>query len=81
MKICIRPSIKSSPNSTFNVHNPHRIKLLTRSRVWLSHLRKRKCRQNFQYSLDPFCNSSRHSETTIHFFLQFKIYSNQRKAK
>ena len=30
--------IRPSPNSTFNVHNPHGIKLLTRLRVGLSHL-------------------------------------------
>ena len=32
--------IKPSPNSTFNVHNPHGIKLLTRLRVGLSQLRE-----------------------------------------
>ena len=61
--------IRSSPNSTFNVHNPHGIKLLTRLRVGLSHLREHKFRRNFQDSLDPFCNWGRHIETTIHFFL------------
>ena len=39
--------IKPSPNSTFNVHNPHGIKLLTRLRVGLSHLREHKFRHNF----------------------------------
>ena len=32
--------IRPSPNSTFNVHNPHGIKLLTRLRAGLSHLRE-----------------------------------------
>ena len=61
--------IRSSPNSTFNVRNPHGIKLLTRLRVGLSHLRKNKFRYNFQYSLNPFCNCGGPIETTIHFFL------------
>ena len=52
--------IRPNPNSKFNVYNPHRIKLLTRSRVGLSHLREHKFRHNFQYSLDPFCNCGRH---------------------
>ena len=52
--------IRPSPNSTFNVYNPHEIKLLTRLRVGLSHLREHKFRHNFQYSLDPFCNCGRH---------------------
>ena len=32
--------IRLSPNSTFNVHNLHGVKLLTRLRVGLSHLRE-----------------------------------------
>ena len=39
-----RPSL----NSTFNVHNPHGIKLLTKLRVGLSHLREHKFRHNFK---------------------------------
>ena len=50
--------IRPSPNSTVNVHNPHGIKLLTRLRVVVSHLREHKFRRNFQDSLDPFCNWS-----------------------
>ena len=72
--------IRPSPNSTFNVHNPHGIKLLTRLRVGLSHLREHKFRHNFQDSLDPFCNCGRHIETTIHFFLSKSNHSNQKKA-
>ena len=66
--------IRPSPNSTFNVHNPHGIKLLTRLRVGLSHLREHKFRHNFQDSLDPFCNCGRHIETTIHFFLHCSLF-------
>ena len=72
--------IRPSPNSTFNVHDPHGIKLLTRLRPGMSHLREHKFRYNFQDSLDPFCNCSRHVETTIHFFLHCSNYSNQSKT-
>ena len=72
--------IRSSPNSLFNVHNPHGIKLLTRLQVGLSHLHECKFRHNFQDSLDPFCNCGQHIETTIHFFLPCSNYSNQRKT-
>ena len=72
--------IRPSPNSTFNVHNPHGTKLLTRLRGGLSHLRERKFTHNFENSLDPFCNCSRHIETAIHFFLYCLNYSNQRKT-
>ena len=66
--------IRPSSNSTFNVHNPHGIKLLTKLRVGLSHLREHKFRHDFQDSLDPFCKCSRHIETTIHFFLHRSNY-------
>ena len=56
------------------------MKLLTRLQVGLSHLHEHKFRHNFQDSLDPFCNCSRHIETTIHFFLHCSNYSNQRKT-
>ena len=62
------------------MRNRHGIKLLTRLRVGLSHLREHKFRHNFQDSLDPFCNCGRHIETTIHFFLHCSNYSNQRKT-
>ena len=71
--------IWQSPNSAFNVHNSHGIKLLTRLRVALSHLRENKFKHNLQDSLDPFCNCGQHIETTIHFFFYCLNYSNQRK--
>ena len=72
--------VRSSPDSTFNVHNPHGIKLLTILRVGLSHLHELKFRYNFQDSLDPFCNCGRLIETTIDFFLHYSNYSNRRKS-
>ena len=72
--------MRPSPNSAFNVHNPHGTKLLTRLRVGLSHLREHKFRHSFQDSLDPFYNYGRHIGTTIHFFLHCSNYSNQRKT-
>ena len=62
---------RPSSDSTFNVHNPHGIKLLTRLQVVLSHLREHKFRHNFQDFLDKFCNCGRHIETTIHEFLHY----------
>ena len=72
--------IRASPNSAFNVHNPHGIKILTRLSVELSHLCERKFRHNFQDSLEPFCNCGWHLETTAHFFLHCSNYSHQRKT-
>ena len=50
------PMNLASPNGTFNKHNCHETKLLTRFPVGLSHLREYKFRHNFQDSLDPFYN-------------------------
>ena len=43
--------IRPSGNSVFNCHNPRGVKLLTRSRLGLSHLRERKFKLGFQDSL------------------------------
>ena len=44
-----RPSL----NSTFNCHNPKGIKILSRLRLGLSHLREHKFKHSFQDSLKP----------------------------
>ena len=47
--------IRPTPNGTFNCHNPIRIKLITRLRLALSHLRDHKFKQNFLDFLNPVC--------------------------
>ena len=44
-----------SPNNVFNCHNCKGIKILTRLRFGLSHLREHKCKHSFQDILNPFC--------------------------
>ena len=44
--------VRPSPNSAYNVHNSHGVKLLTRLQVGLIHLREHKFRHNFQDSLE-----------------------------
>ena len=48
--------IQPSPNSIFNCHNPKGVKLLTRLRLGVSHLRDHKFKHSFQDSLNPICN-------------------------
>ena len=48
--------IRPSANSTFNCHNPRGIKLLSRLKLGLSHLREHKFKHIFQDSLNPFCS-------------------------
>ena len=56
--------------SVFSVADIHGIKLLTRLRVSLSHLRERKFRHNFQDTINPLCSCSLEIESTSHFFLR-----------
>ena len=45
--------IRPAPNSIYNCHNPKGVKLITRLRLGLSHLREQ---HNFQHSINPLCN-------------------------
>ena len=48
--------IMPSPNSTFNCHNPKKIKFPSRLRLGLSHLREHKSKYSFHDYPKPFCN-------------------------
>ena len=48
--------IRPSPNSFFDIHNPKGIKLVTRLRLGLSHLREYKFKHIFQDTINPLCN-------------------------
>ena len=54
--------IRASPNSTFNCDKPRGIKLLSRIRLGLSHLREHKFKHSFQDSLNPFCGCGKDEE-------------------
>ena len=56
-------------NSVFDIRKPLGIKLLTRLRLGLSHLREHKFRHCFQYTLNPVCECGKNIESTMHFFL------------
>ena len=70
--------IRSSPNSIFNCHNPKGVKLLTRLRLGLSHLRDHKFQYSFQDSLNPICNCGTDVETTTHYLLHCLLFSDER---
>ena len=73
--------IRPSANSTFNCHNPKWIKLLSRLRLGLSHLREHKFKRSFQDSLNPFCSCEKGEvETSSHYLLHCPNYSEERLA-
>ena len=73
--------IRPSANSTFNCHNPRGIKLLSRLRLGLSHLREHKFKHSFQDTLDPFYSCGKGEvETISHYLLHCSNYSEDRLA-
>ena len=62
--------VRTIPNSLFGVADIYGIKLLTRLRVDLSHLREHKFRHDFQDTINPLCSCSLEIESTSHFFLR-----------
>ena len=69
----IRPSV----NSNFHCHNPNGLKLITRLRLGLSHLRFHEFKRSFQDTLNPICNCGT-VETTIQYLLDCPNFSNKR---
>ena len=73
--------IRLSPNSTFSCHISKGIKLLSRLRLGLSHLREHKFKRSFQDSLNPFCSCGRGEvETSSHYLLHCSNYLEERLA-
>ena len=66
--------IRTIPNSVLGVANIYGMKLLTRLRVDLSHIRKHKFRHNFQDTINPLCSCSLEIESTSHFFLRHQNF-------
>ena len=56
-------------NSVFSVADIYGIKLLTRLRVGLSHLREHKFRHDFQDTINPLCSCSLEIESASNVFL------------
>ena len=69
-------SIRPVPNSLFDACDPHGVKLLTRLRVGLSHLKEQKFRHGFNDTIDPFCPCNMEIESVSHFFLRCLNYNN-----
>ena len=71
-------TIRPVPNSLFDACDPHGIKLLTRLRVGLSHLKEQKFRHGFNDTIDPFCPCNMETESVSHFFIRCLNYTNLR---
>ena len=65
-KLSLLKFVRPVANSVFEINNPYGLKLLTRLRLGLSHLRYHKFRHNFQDCINPICACGL-LETTTHF--------------
>ena len=55
------------PKPTFNIHNPLRLKQLTRLRLGLNHLNQHRFNHNFEDCINPLCLYSLEVESTAQF--------------
>ena len=72
--------IRSSPNNIFQSHNPKGIKLVTRLRLGLRHLRGHKFKHSFQDTLNPSCSCGHDIETISHYFLYCPLFHAERST-
>ena len=68
-----------SENKIFNIHDQVGMKLLTRLRLGLSHLREHKFWHNFEDTLNPLCSCNIEAEKTLHFFLWCQFFNGIRE--
>ena len=69
IKSNISKFIRPKPNNVYHCHNPKGIKLLTKLRLGLSHLREHKFKHSFQDCLNPLCLCGNEIETSTHYLL------------
>ena len=68
--------IRNQKGLIYKIHHPRGLKLLTRLRLGLSHLREHKFRHNFNDTIDPFCLCDTNDiETSEHFLLRCPNYA------
>ena len=70
--------IRSKENSIYAIHDISGIKLLTLLRLNFSHLNEHKFWHNFKDTNNPICSCGFDSETTDHYLLRCKVYTDLR---
>ena len=72
--------IQPSLNYFLGCRNPKRIKIITRLRLGLSHLREQTFKHSFQDTINPLCNCDQDIESSTHFFLHCPFFINERRT-
>ena len=68
---------RPTPRSFFNCYNHKGIRLMTRLRLGLSHLREHKFNHNFQNCINPLCSCAMDIESTSHFFIHCPVFDDK----
>ena len=79
-KLSLLKFVRPVANNVFEINNPYGLKLLTRLRLGLSHLRYHKFRHNFQDCINPICVCGLEIETTTHFLLHCPLFQCARQS-
>ena len=72
--------IRPSPSPIYGIHHPLGLKLVSRLRIGLSHLRDHKFRHSFRDTVNPLCSCNIEPESTTHFLLRCRFFSAERKV-
>ena len=72
--------IRPSHSPLYGINHPLGIKLLSRLRLGLSHLREHKFRHNFLDTINPLCSCNIEPKSTTHFLLHCHFFSEHRKT-
>ena len=76
LKRALLSFIRPKSANVYRIHHPRGLKLLTRLRLGLSHLREHIFRHNFNDTIDPFCLCGTNNiETSEHFLLHCHTYA------
>ena len=79
-KLSLLIFVRPVANNVFEINNPYGLKLLTRLRLGLSHLRYHKFRHNFQDCVNQICTCGLEIETTTHFLLHCPLFQSARQS-
>ena len=71
--------IRPKSRTVFDIYDPIGLKLLSRLRVKLSHLREHKFRHNFLDTINPLCTCSLEIESSNHYLLRCPFFASTRK--
>ena len=69
-----------SPEKIFQCLPPKEIKLVTKLRISLIHLREHKFKHSFQDTLNSLCSCGLDIETTSHYFLHCPLFHAERST-